>query len=130
MKVYLIDDDIDDQEIFRMALAGIDDGIVCATANDGYEAIRSLSDEQTTPPEYIFIDVNMPKMNGIQCLKELKQLAHLKDTRMFMFSTSEEFNIAKRCNELGAADFIVKPSSVDSLTNVLLNLLQFRKARP
>ena len=121
---YLIEDDIDDQDIFRMALEGIDKAIKCDVANNGYEAVQQLNREPGYTPDYIFIDVNMPKMNGIDCLKHLRKLSRLNGTLIIMFSTSEEPRIINLSKQLGANDFVVKPASLDSLTLILSKIIK------
>ncbi|HMJ67612.1 MAG TPA: response regulator [Cyclobacteriaceae bacterium] len=121
---YLIEDDIDDQDIFRMSLNEIDETIKCDVANNGYDALQRLNAETGYTPDYIFMDVNMPKMNGIDCLKQLKKLSRLNDTQIIMLSTSQEPRIINLCKQLGANDFLVKPPSLDSLTLMLSKIIK------
>ena len=120
---YLIEDDIDDQDLFRMALDGIDKTIKCDVANNGYDAVQQLNTKTDYTPDYIFMDVNMPKMNGIDCLKHLRKLSRLNGTQIIMVSTSEEPRIIAQCKQLGANDFVVKPASLDSLTSILSKII-------
>ena len=120
---YLIEDDIDDQDLFRMALDGIDKTIKCDVANNGYDAVQQLNTKTDYTPDYIFMDVNMPKMNGIDCLKHLRKLSRLNGTPIIMVSTSEEPRIIAQCKQLGANDFVVKPASLDSLTSILSKII-------
>ena len=73
---FLIDDDDDDRKIFGIALSKIDEGIEYRYAANGIEAIDHLK-ATTKIPDYIFLDLNMPKMTGVECLIELKKFAHL-----------------------------------------------------
>jgi CheY-like chemotaxis protein len=73
MQCLLVDDDLDDQEIFLMTLEKINKNIKCLTANNGVEAL-SLLTQNSFVPDYIFLDVNMPKMNGIECLRSIKNI--------------------------------------------------------
>ena len=114
----LIDDDPDDQEIFRMALQEVDKSISCVLANDGIDALTILK-PRTFTPDFIFIDINMPRMNGIQCLTEIKKLDHLKGARIIMYSTTAQPKVVELSKELGASDFLVKPVSLDLLTEQL-----------
>jgi DNA-binding NarL/FixJ family response regulator len=121
---YLIEDDIDDQDIFRMALDVIDKTIKCDVVDNGQDAVQRLSVETDYTPDYIFIDVNMSKMNGIECLKQLKNISRLSGTQIIMFSTSEDSRIISQCKQLGAKDFVVKPASLDSLSLILSKILK------
>ena len=119
----LIDDDQDDQEIFLMALQRVDSQMKCSVANNGVEGLKALSDHFYTPA-YIFLDINMPKMNGIECLQQIKVMDHLKGSRVIMYSTSAESSIIKQCKELGADDFLPKPSGLAPLVASLTNILK------
>jgi CheY-like chemotaxis protein len=115
----IIDDDPDDQEIFLMCLRKVSTNIDCLTANNGVEALSILKSNESYIPDYIFLDVNMPKMNGIECLKNIKTIGRLKNTKIFMYSTTSESNVVKESKELGVEDFIVKPSSTTDLKEKL-----------
>ena len=121
---YLIDDDIDDQEIFQMALKRVDQNIGFFTANDCVEGLRKLKEDSSFVPDYIFLDVNMPKMNGIQCLPEIKKLGHLKDVKIIMYSTSTDAAIIHNSKKLGADDYLVKPDRLAQLVNKLAQILE------
>jgi CheY-like chemotaxis protein len=86
----LIDDDPDDQEIFLMCIGKISEPVNCITANSGVDAIEMLQSHTQYTPNYIFLDVNMPKMNGIECLKNIKKIDRLKHTKIYMYSTTSE----------------------------------------
>jgi len=116
---FLIDDDEDDQEIFTMALKDINHPIECFFANDGVEAILKFKNDPSFLPDYIFIDINMPRMNGIECLEVFKASPSIKHIPVFMISTSADANIMAKSKAMGAVDFIVKPSSVSALTKIL-----------
>ena len=77
LSVYLIDDDADDRKIFSMAIALMPVTILCAYADNGVEAIDRLKSDMDLNPDFIFIDINMPLMNGFVCLKELKKISGL-----------------------------------------------------
>jgi CheY-like chemotaxis protein len=119
---FLIDDDVDDQEIFTMALHAYDDSIHCHFADDGVKALEKLRDVNFILPQCIFLDVNMPRMNGIECLDEIRKIRRLQGVPVCMFSTSSDPKIVTQAKALGATDFIVKPPSISALT---IKLRQF-----
>lgn len=119
LQCLLVDDDEDDQEIFLMALEKINKNIKCLTANDGVEALSILKEQKEFIPDYIFLDVNMPKMNGIDCLESMKEFKHLKNAKFFMYSTTSENWVMEKSKELGALDFIIKPASPSALEKIL-----------
>jgi CheY-like chemotaxis protein len=115
---FIVDDDSDDQEIFTISAQKADPAIQCAFANDGVHAIEKLTNAEFTPG-CIFLDVNMPRMNGIECLEELGKIKRLSLVPVFMCSTSADPKIVAKAKELGAHDFIVKPSTIAEFTTIL-----------
>ncbi len=115
----LVDDDVDDQELFQMALGEVGKNISLVIANNGVEALNKLNEDPMYVPEFIFLDVNMPKMNGLQCLTKLKQLPHLSDAKIIMYSTSSDPKIINESKKLGATDYEIKPPSLSALIEKL-----------
>ena len=121
---FLIDDDEDDQEIFYLAVQDVDESIRCIFANDGVHALEKLHTDQLFTPNWIFIDMNMPRMNGLQCLKAIRTIDRLKHTPVFLYSTYVDPMVVAENKKLGATDFIRKPSSITELTRILSNIFQ------
>lgn len=115
----LVDDDLDDQEIFIMVTKSINENINCITANDGAEALLFLNDHSQIIPDYIFLDVNMPKINGVECLKKIKNIERVKDCKIFMYSTTSENYIVTETKKLGVTEFIIKPALTAELKIIL-----------
>ena len=121
---FLIDDDIDDHEIFAMAIQKVDQKIDLRSATDCLEGLKKLQNDASFVPDYIFLDINMPRMNGLQCLPEIKKLPHLKDAKVIMYSTSSDEDIKQTTRKLGADDFIVKPGRISLLVNHLNRIME------
>jgi CheY-like chemotaxis protein len=121
---FLVDNDIEDQEIFILALREIDPLITCMVADGAMSAIDKFSSDRSIIPKFIFIDMNMPLMNGIECLQELRKLEHLKEIPIYMYSAAEDKRVLSQVKILGATDFIIKPSSFRGLVDLLEKLLQ------
>lgn len=115
---FLIDDDLDDQDIFILALEEVDKSIRCEVASDGADALKRLNGKELRP-DYIFLDLNMPRMNGKQCLSQIKKLDFLSDVPVIIYSTSSDQNDRTETERLGAAHYIVKPNTVSALAEVL-----------
>lgn len=124
MKCFLIDDDEDDREIFSIALSETDHCNTCVTASNGEDALRILNTEPDFTPDYIFLDLNMPLMNGKTCLKELRKIDRLKDVPIIIFTTSSYARDIEDTLNLGASHYLVKPSSISSLTKILLSFFE------
>ena len=118
----LIDDDTDDQEIFLEALKEISHSVHCLVQSAAQEALKKLISKEIHP-DVIFLDVNMPIMNGHQFLTEIKKISDLKNIPVIMFSTTSHTHTIQISKELGAHDFITKPSNFDKLVNILKPLI-------
>jgi CheY-like chemotaxis protein len=119
---FLVDDDTDDQEIFALAIRETGYNVTCGFAKDGVEAIEKLSSIDPVP-HFIFLDLNMPRMNGIQCLKELRKMEVLASVPVIIYSTSSDQRDINETKRLGATDYLIKPSSIRDLTGKLLSIL-------
>jgi CheY-like chemotaxis protein len=119
----LIEDDLDDQEIFLIALQKVDPGIEYKLANNGVEGLEVLAD-QSFVPDYIFIDINMPKMNGIECLAIIHTRERLGHSRKIMLSTSSDSFIAQQCKTLGADEVLIKPPTIRELVRPLQRIMK------
>jgi len=121
--LFLIDDDPDDQHIFAEALLEVDDSVSLLTASNGLDALERLSDATLPLPDLIFLDLNMPKMNGKQFLKEIKNRNQLSQIPVVIYSTSSARIDIEETLSLGASDFIVKPDSYGELCNAIRSVI-------
>ena len=106
-----------------MAVSEVDTSIECVFANDGIEALQQL-DEDGFLPDCIFIDLNMPRMNGLECLAVIKKIERLQKVPVFIYSTSADPKLVAECKQMGASDFIVKPPGLQLLTDKLKQIIQ------
>ena len=118
-KVFMIDDDFDDQEFFLLALKNLDATNECVFALDGEAAVNMVQQDESFKPDYFFIDYNMPRMNGLECLVEIKKMERFRDTPVYMYSTSDNPVTMEESKKLGATGFIVKPSGLQVLVEIL-----------
>jgi CheY-like chemotaxis protein len=118
-KFLVIDDDTDDRELFCEALASIDPVIICEHAVDGKEALTKLSTKEIEKPDIIFLDINMPIMNGWQFLTHLKKEEHYKEIPVIVYTTSSTQKDKRIASDLGALCFITKPHAFGRLKNML-----------
>lgn len=122
--IFLVDDDYDDQELFAIALKRTNVEVNCVFADDGTAAIQKLQQSDQFSADIIFLDMNMPKMNGLQCLEKLRSIDKLKDTPVFLYSTFADARMIERNRIAGATDTIIKPSNLKDLTSILSELLK------
>jgi CheY-like chemotaxis protein len=121
MTILYADDDKDDRDLLSEALGQIDPSISCITAHDGKEVLSILENEDVLP-DYIFLDVNMPVMDGKKCLTELKKDKKLRNIPVVIYSTTTNTSEIRNLYELGASDFLTKANSFSELC-ISLNLM-------
>ncbi|MDQ3017536.1 MAG: response regulator [Bacteroidota bacterium] len=117
--VFLIDDDFDDQEFFSIALKKLDLSNECAYAKDGENGLSMIMSDENFQPDYVFIDYNMPRMNGLQCLAEIRKMDRFRETPVYIYSTTDNPATIEEAKKLGATGFIVKPSNLQVLVELL-----------
>jgi len=129
MVVLNVDDDQEDREFFCDALREVDPSINCMIAGSGMEAL-SLLQRKRPLPDYIFLDINMPMMDGKQCLKALKSIPEFQAIPVIMYSTSTDTREIKECYRLGAEDFLIKPHTYDKLVHDLNSIFALSRRSP
>lgn len=122
--LFIADDDMDDLEIFLEAVNEVDSTIQCMSASNGEEALKLLRNKATAKPDLIFLDLNMPRINGKQCLAEIKKSDDLKDIPVIIYTTSSRKADIDATRELGAACFITKPADFKELCSTLREMLE------
>lgn len=118
--ILLVDDDTDDQEFFVEAISALKNISLSGVANNGRQALNVLNN-CTLLPDFIFLDFNMPLMNGTECLCEIKKISRTKDIPVFMLSSAIEQ--AELSRELGAKGFIKKCSEITAFRKELDRVL-------
>ena len=119
-KWLLIDDDADDVEVFEIALQETNRDIRLLKAADGEEAIELLKNTALKElPELIFMDINMPHMDGKRCLVEIRRYNSFKELQVIMYSTTSDERDVEECLKLGASDFVSKPTDITHLVGIL-----------
>ena len=114
----LVDDDEDDREFFRQAMEEILPGMVCDTAANGQIALDRLN-ASVVRPELIFLDLNMPLMNGWQFLNEIGKQQTLIQIPVVILSTSGDAQTVRQTIAMGAKHFITKPDLLQGWETVL-----------
>src|SRR5580704_6694933 len=121
--IYLIDDDMDDVELFRDALEEVDPSVALQYANDGHEAVRNLTERKDALPDLVFLDISMPVFSGLQCLASFKKDEQLRNLPVIMYSTSSQEREIHLARELGAVAFVTKPNDFRLLKRILTLVL-------
>jgi CheY-like chemotaxis protein len=126
--ILIAEDDADDRFLLQAAFQenGFSDRL--HFVDNGVELMDYLFSTQNdsgTPsalPKFILLDLNMPKKDGREVLKEIKQHPELKEIPVVIFSTTNNEQEMRRCYELGANSYITKPNSFDHLLKIVANL--------
>jgi CheY-like chemotaxis protein len=121
--VLLADDDQDDAEIFEEALLRSCDSITFKWFEDGQKLLEYLESKYPDLPELIFLDLNMPEMNGWQCLAGLKTNTKFKSIPVIMYTTSSNPRDKEIAVDLNAHGLIVKPSNPRVLERILTEIV-------
>jgi CheY-like chemotaxis protein len=116
-----VDDDPDDSAIFYEAVKEAAPTYRCLIADSAASALEILSDRESIP-DYIFLDMNMPKMNGLECLRLIKSNHALKHIKVIMYSTASDPIHIKEFRKLGAG-FLTKPDRFETLVRHLNEIL-------
>jgi CheY-like chemotaxis protein len=112
--ILIVDDDEDDRELFCAAVDELNEDVSCSSARDGLDALTLLRAGKVKP-DYIFLDLNMPRMNGKKCLCELKKDSALSSIPVIIYSTSKLSDDFEETMKLGAIHFVTKPTSIEEL---------------
>ena len=119
LNVLLADDDMDDCSFFKKALTELPLPTQLTTVHDGEELMQMLNKETIQLPHVIFLDINMPRKNGFECLAEIKQNDRLKDVPVIMFSTTNSRDAMSALFKTGADVYIRKPGNFEQLKELI-----------
>ena len=119
LNILLADDDIDDCIFFKEALVELLLSTHLTTVNDGEQLMQLLTNETNVLPHVLFLDLNMPRKNGFECLTEIKLSKKLKQLPVIVFSTSFEQEVVNQLYKNGAQYFIRKPSEFSQFKKII-----------
>jgi CheY-like chemotaxis protein len=125
--ILLVDDDLDDQKFFSEALKVVDNSIVLITAKDGVDAIEKLA---VNTPDLIMLDLNMPRMNGVEFLRELKTSNRFSGIPVVIYSAFLSSYDQKEVSALGAKQFVKKPIAFGDTVTAIRDLLHSNLLQP
>ncbi|MBP6550582.1 MAG: response regulator [Flavobacterium sp.] len=123
IRITLAEDDEDDRLFFTDAFKELKINTIVNTLNNGRELLNYLEHPETILPNIIFLDLNMPILNGMECLKEIKQNNKFNDIAIAIYSTSASDQDVENTFVLGANIYIKKPSNFNELKKILSDVV-------
>lgn len=123
MFILLAEDDEDDRQFFREAIDRMKLNTVLEMVNDGVYLIDYLKNNPEKRPHLLFLDLNMPRKDGFECLYEIRNVLDLKDLPIAIYSTSNASVDMEEAFRLGANIYIRKPSDFDMLKKIIAKVV-------
>jgi CheY-like chemotaxis protein len=123
LNIMLADDDYDDCLFFKKALEDLNLSTQLTIVHDGEELMKYLTVNSKNLPDILFLDLSMPRKNGMECLSEIKQNRNLKDISLVMLSTSNSQDTISKVFRIGANIYIHKPGDFTQLKQVIHHAL-------
>ena len=127
LTIFYTDDDQDDLDFFKEIVSEIDSSYNVITQNNGLELLHALNNPPPTP-YLIFLDINMPGINGLDVLKKVRESASHKSLPIVMFSTSNDESIIEKSRKLGATYYMPKSGVFDNLKKSIEHALSINWA--
>jgi two-component system chemotaxis response regulator CheY len=118
MRALIVDDSRFIRQHLRQLLEHI--GLSCEEATDGREALVMLGG--TSKFNFMLLDVNMPHMNGLECVKALREAGLQRPMKVLMVTTEVDNSFIHRALDYGADEFLMKPFTPESLRDKLVML--------
>jgi CheY-like chemotaxis protein len=125
LHLLLADDDTDDCNFFKEALDELHAVAKLVIVNDGVGLMEYLTENLNSLPHALYLDINMPRKNGFDCLAEIKSNENLKQLPVIIFSTSFDTETANKLYLNGAQHFIKKPAEFLNFKKVISKSLNF-----
>jgi CheY-like chemotaxis protein len=117
--ILLADDDESDRLLFTEAISELKIETIVHTVNDGVQLMEWLKMKKNQLPHLLFLDLNMPLKNGIECLREIRSNQRIKDISIAIYSTSDSEKVIEETFLNGANVYITKPNNFNMLRLVL-----------
>lgn len=114
--IVLADDDPDDRLIFKEALNEVDKTVELKEFNGGTALLTYLQNQKNKLPQLIFLDLNMPGVNGFDCLETIRSDERLKNLYVIIYSTSDRFKDILETLNKGANLYFSKPNEIQELS--------------
>ncbi len=122
--IYLVDDDQDDRFFLQQAIREAGARVRIVEAENGLEFLDLIQQDGSSPASLVLLDMNMPKMNGLETIAALRSNTLLSTVPVVMISTSSHLSLIETAYEAGADNFFVKPSSMEGFVSLGHKLIE------
>lgn len=123
--ILLVEDNAADAMLFKKIFQGLKFPNTISVADDGEHALEFLRDGKNEKPNFILMDINMPRKDGKSALKEIKTDPTLKHIPILMLTSSRAGNDVKECYELHANGYVPKPANIEEHKKLLTAIEEF-----
>jgi len=123
LNILLADDDKDDCLLFKDALDELALGTALRTFHDGEKLMQHLETVSVNLPDVLFLDLNMPRKNGFECLTEIKEHSVFNKIHVVIYTTANDTERINALYKKGANHYLCKPSDFEELKNALQRTL-------
>jgi CheY-like chemotaxis protein len=124
-KVILVEDNLADVELVRISVRELEKPVELVHVGDGQELLNFLKDASLNEIALILLDLNMPRVSGIDVLRHMHGDDQLKKIPVVMFTTSNSRTDILRCYELGAKAFVCKPLDIFEFNSSIRSIIEF-----
>ncbi len=118
LHILIAEDDADDSEIIQESFEKHNAFIKVDVVKNGKELVDFFKNGNTTMPDVILTDINMPIMSGIEALKQIHEDEKLRHIHTFVYSTTIDPNYKTKCMEYGTKGFLIKPFSLQGFYEI------------
>ncbi len=128
MQILMIDDDHLDVELVRRVLNSLGEPVELLNAYDGRQALEMLKDTESplvNKPLALLVDINMPRMNGHEFLREIREESQFDGLPIFVFSGSERSRDIEECQAHNISGYVYKPLGLENMRKALNTIVQF-----
>lgn len=127
LHLLLADDDLDDCDFFQEAMDELPYECNLSIVHNGVELMNLLTSENSELPNLIFLDLNMPRKSGMECIREIKASDKLSHIPIIIYSTSLDPSVVNELYEIGALHYIQKPAEFACIKKVIEKVLKIFK---
>jgi CheY-like chemotaxis protein len=124
-KVILVEDNLADVELVKISMRELENPIELVHVGDGQELLNFLKTAVLNDIAVILLDLNMPRVSGIDVLKYMQDDANFRKVPVVMFTTSNSKSDIMKCYELGAKAFVCKPLDIFEFNNSIKSIVEF-----